>query len=708
MCWIPPATLEPQERPADAPPSEVIVTFAGRGEFDLAAGRRQISGVTISADDLLFEAESASYTEGDPTIEMVGTVRLQTSQFAIYAEDASFDRANREVTLPVAGFELREESARGEGENLHIGPEQVLSLDDLFFTTCPEDDVDWRLEARSLELDPNTGFGTARGVKLIFKRVPILYAPYFTFPIDDRRKSGFLTPRFAERDRTGLDLTVPYYLNLAPNYDLLLEPRYMSERGPQIGMTFRYLTPGSEGRLRFEALPDDDVIQSSRHYANLQHETLFGNGWQLTTGIEDVSDPSYFEDLGTTLGDISQTHLQRYVDLSYYQPQWTFMTRLQNYQTIDTQIAEDDRPYERLPQLLFHGQWGEELVGFESSNELVNFDRSVGVTGWRFDSTQELSLRFGRPGMYLTPAVGFRQTNYWLDGTEPGIEQSPSRSLPITSLDSGLRFEREAGRQRAWIQTIEPRALYVHVPFEDQSNLPVFDTILPDFNLVQLFRKYQFVGADRMADTDQISFGVTTRLIDAASGREVMSATLGQTRYHDPRQVMLPAETAVSATRSNYVAELGLALSDNWNLDIGYQWDGQTDSTVRAETRFEFRPQDDRLFGVGYRQREGLLEQGDLYMIWPVFDRWRVIGQYSYSLLEKEPLERLAGIEYEACCWLIRLTRGSYIVRSTGETDNTVSIELRLKGLARGGATPEEILGRGILGTRRSDQNPAL
>jgi LPS-assembly protein len=247
--------------------------------------------------------------------------------------------------------------------------------------------------------------------------------------------------------------------------------------------------------------------------------------------------------------------------------------------------------------------------------------------------------------------------------------------------------------------------LYVRIPYEDQTALPVFDTVLPDFNLVQLFSKYQFVGGDRIADTDRVSFGITTRLIESASGRERVSATLGQSRFRDPRRVMLPDETAIDSTRSNYIARLDIGLSAKWNLDLGYQWNGQTGQTVRSETRFEFRPMDDRILGVGYRQRKGLLEQGDLSLVWPVGARWRVIGQYSYSLLEKKPLEQLAGVEYEACCWRFRITNRRFIVRSTGQTDNSISIELELKGLARNRATPEELLGRGILGARRLNQN---
>ena len=608
------------------------------------------------------------------------------------------------TTFSGARFEIAQ--VRGSTDDIVVDPENGLfSMTELFFTTCPEDDEDWRLLARELEIDEEAGFGTARGVRLIFKRMPLLWAPRFSFPIDDRRKSGFLTPRIGERDRTGLDIVVPYYLNLAPNYDLLLEPRYMSDRGVQVTSNFRYLSAGTEGALLVENLPDDRAADRSRHFVNFDHETLLGEHWRVLANVENVSDPAYFEDLGDDLGVISQTHLDRYVDLGYYGNRWSLVTRLQEYQTIDALIDEFDRPYERAPQMVFRGRWGQQLVSFESSAEAVKFERSVGTTGWRFDSTSELSLRFARAGMYLTPAVALRQTNYRLDRPFPGAEQSYARSVPVTSIDSGLRFERDAGRERSWIQTLEPRVLYVSIPFEDQSDLPVFDTILPDFNLVQLFRKYQFVGPDRLADTDRFSVGFTTRLIESASGRERFSATVGQTRYRDPRRVMLPDEVASDSSRSNYVAQVGVNLSSNWNLDIGYQWNGETKQTVRAETRFEFRPQDDRLFGIGYRERAGLLEQGDLAMVWPVGERWRLIGQYSYSLLEKKPLERFAGLEYEACCWRLRITSRRYIVRSTGQTDSTVSIQLELKGLAGARATPDELLGRGILGLRQLNQS---
>jgi LPS-assembly protein len=656
-------------------------------------------GVSLRYHGGLLTAEHMSLEQN--TVDVSGRMTFANEDFTVFAEGASLNNETREISVAAAGFNMPKRPARGSAEQILITDSKTLSMETLSFTTCPEEDTAWVLIGRDLKLDAEAGFGTARGVKLKFKGVPILYAPYFTFPIDDQRKSGFLTPRIADRERTGLDISIPYYFNLAPNYDLTLEPRYMSKRGTQINTDFRYLTPRSGGIIDYDYLADDELTNESRSYLGLQHETFFGRAWQMVASVQSVSDETYFEDMGDSLSVTSQTHLNQYVDIGFFAPQWSLRNRFQRYQTIDTFIAPVDRPYEQLPQMVFEGFWSARFWGFDSNAELVNFDRDVGVTGWRFDSTQEISLRFGGSGMYLTPAVAWRQTNYRLDDPVTGTEETLTRGLPIGSVDAGLVFERNAGDSGRFVQTLEPRLLYVNVPFEDQSQLPVFDTIVPDFNLVQLFRKYQFVGPDRVADTDQVSFGITTRLINDKNGAERLSATLGKTHYLELQTVTLPGQVLSPVNDSDYVAELGMSLSQTWNLDVGYQWNSETNSAVRAETRFEFRPRGDRLFGMGYRSRKGLLEQGDLSIVWPLATSWRFIGQYSYSLLDEEPLEQFAGLEYEACCWRLRVTGSRYISSRTGETDNTISLQFELKGLSQRTSSPEDYLDRGILGYRR-------
>ena len=419
MCAL--VEVSPPEKPAQDVSAE---EFAQEMRVKITAGQVDLSGeegveffdqVEFRYGDRSISAESATYDRVAQTIEVRGTVLYTDSDVTVYGEEAEVDTENEEIRFTGAGFDIPQRPARGSAETIRIRSDQTIALSTVIFTTCPADRTDWELMAAEVVLDAEKGFGTARGVKVEFKGVPILYTPYMTFPIDDRRKSGLLTPKFSERDRTGLDISAPYYLNLAPNYDMTLEPRYMSERGVQLNTEFRYLLPRSDGRLSLEYLPDDSDTNDSRSYLTYNHETMLDQGWRVVVSLADVSDDAYFEDLGDSQAVASQTHLDRYLDIGYRAPTWSLLARFQGYQTIDTAIAADDRPYDRVPQILFNGQWSGDLFKFESSNELVQFDRDVGATGWRLDSTEEVSISLARPGMFLTPALALRQTNYWLD-----------------------------------------------------------------------------------------------------------------------------------------------------------------------------------------------------------------------------------------------------------------------------------------------------
>ncbi len=690
----------------EAPDDERVSITAGRVDLSLEDTIEFYDEVTFRYGGRSISAERASFDRETQRVEALGAVTYRDADVNVYGEAAQVDAQNEVISFASGGFDLPRRPARGEAESIQIRANGIVSFGMVNFTTCPAERPDWELRARELELDVEGGFGTARGVRLNFKGIPILAAPYVTFPIDDRRKSGLLTPNFSNRDRAGLDISIPYYLNLAPNYDMTITPRYLQERGAQVNTEFRYMLRGTQGELRFEYLPDDSKVDLSRSYLNLNHETMFDSGWRIMADIQEISDDNYFEDLGDSLSVASQTHLDRSVDFAYRARRWSLLARIQDYQTVDPFISSDDEPYARMPQFVFSGRWDRNLLRFTSDNELVNFDRDVGTTGWRMDLTEEMSLAFSRPGMFLTPALALRQTNYWLDNTAPGEKTEFSRTLPVASIEAGLTFDRIAGKQAGLVQTIEPRVLYVHVPFEEQGDFPLFDTIEPSFNLIQLFRKYRYLGADRIADTDQLSFGVTTRLIDAGTGQEKVTGTLGQTRYLSAQGVTLPGQPATMENDSDYIAEVSISLQEWWRLRVDYQWDSEAGKTARSETRFEYRPRGDRLLGVAYRYQDGLLEQGDISLVWPIGDAWRVIARTSYSFLDEKPLERFLGWEYESCCWRLRLISRRYISRRTGESDSSFTVQFQLRGFTDDGDSPEELLDRGILGYQRFDSVP--
>jgi LPS-assembly protein len=540
----------------------------------------------------------------------------------------------------------------------------------------------------------------------VFKGVPILYTPYLTYPVDNRRKSGLLLPELGNSDQRGVEFGLPYYFNLAPNYDATLTPYYMSRRGLQAKGEFRYLFGGTSGFIDGEFLPNDDITDENRGLLTWFNQSQLPAGWRGTVDATDVSDTGYFEDLSSGLTATSQTHLRRRLDFEMYNETWFARLRFEDYETLDEAIVPEDEPYRIVPQLTVAGNWPNAPLGLVPavSSELSYFDRSTGITGIRAHFLPEVSLPLRLGPVLVEPAVGFDYAAYNLQDVTPGENDSPSRSVPLYSLDLQTVLERVWGNGGKWLQTIEPRAQYVHIPFEDQSELPVFDTIEPDFNIVQLFRRKRYVGLDRLSDTDQLNLGITTRLIRSEDGSQFLTGTIGETQYFSSRDVVLPGEEPNDDKSSDYIAELGMNITDQWNVDLGYQWDSDASVTRLAEARVLYRRDDFRIVNLSYKFRRDSVREIDVAGAWPLTDSWSIVGRYDYSLMDNQLLEQLLGLEYSTCCWGVRLVSRRYLTSRDGETDSAVTLQLVLKGFGDTGSPAERMLDRGILGYDRFDR----
>jgi len=679
----------------------VIELRAGAVEAALgdAPTASMTGGIVLRRGDRLAGADSARYHPEQRALLLEGSVRYEDPDSLVLSDSAEFGYESGRIRFEGARFEVGADNARGAASILEITEDGRLKLAEVRYTTCPPDSNDWLIEAGEIELDSQTGVGKARNVKLRFQGVPILYSPYLSFPLTDARKSGVLTPEIGSTGRSGNELSVPYYWNIAENYDATLTPRLLTDRGLLFGTEFRYLFTASEGMVDVDYLPNDSKFDDNRYRVEFDHETLFGSGWRNVIDFRQVSDNQYFEDLGGSQSVSSITHLNRSLAFDYLGENWTLLGRVQDYQTIDSAIAPEDTPYRRLPQLYARGYWPDGALGltYALDSELVYFDRDVGVTGWRLNAAPQVSLPFDRPGWFVTPSVILDYTQYDLADTGPGQDAKPARTVPISSLDVGARLERPMSASGQRVQTLEPRLLYVHVPYRDQSDLPVFDTISPDLNLVQLYRKNRYLGADRIADADQLSIGITSRVIDVASGRELMSATIGQALYLSPQSVTLPGEPPNIADSSDFVARVRFLLYDNLNFDIGHQWGGDL-GTAQSQARLQYRPQSDKILNFAYRFRRDSLEQGDVSWSWPLSQNWNFVGRYNYSFRDDKVLEQFYGLEYESCCWGVRLVSRQYISTRDGTRDSSIGLQLVLKGMTSVGTKADRLLERGILG----------
>jgi LPS-assembly protein len=511
--------------------------------------------VTVHQEGRSLSADSMTYDYDTGKLTVKGGVDFEDPKLRIKSDDGDYDTVGS-ADFDRANFEILDRNGRGFARQMAVSPDGRISLEQVRYTTCPVGNEDWMLQASSIDLDTNAQLGVGRGVLMRFKNVPVFYTPYISFPLGDERKSGLLFPSFAHSTTNGYQLEVPYYFNLAPNYDLTLTPGLFTARGVQLDGLFRYLTASSHGQVQATFLPDDRAEnRDNRSYFHITDTTDLAPGLRFDADVSDVSDSNYFSDFAVGSELTSVTFLERRAEVLYYDDVWRVRGELQNFQTIDITLLDFQRPYSRVPRIDAEGLLPVPNSDFEFAldAEATNFLReavtddvtTTGLTvatptGVRIDLSPELRWSSRGAGYYFEPAIGYHFTQYDLENAGVGLPSTPTRSLPYARIDTGLVLERNEGSAGQRTQTLEPRMVYSYVPYRNQNELPIFDTALPDLNLTELFRTNRYVGDDRIGDADQLAVGLTTRLFDHDSGAQYLTATIGQIRYFSIPQVTIP------------------------------------------------------------------------------------------------------------------------------------------------------------------------
>ncbi|MCW8906957.1 MAG: LPS assembly protein LptD [Sedimenticola sp.] len=678
--------------------------------------RAEFAGnVRIEHANERLEADRVDYDRNSNTLDAEGRVYLEQPGLRISGDRLHYQLDQRSGNTQQAEFRLTDAAARGTAASAEMLNAEQSRYSQVTYTTCPPGNSDWLINAGELEIDQETGVGVARDASVSFKGVPFIYLPYATFPIDDRRKSGFLPPSIGTSENTGADISIPYYLNIAPAMDATLTPRIMSKRGLMLGGEFRYLTEKSKGVVQAELLPNDSERatgqSSSRGALNIKTDGRPGDRWYYDVDLNYVSDDDYLDDLGNSLAATSARHQERRGDIRYQGDGWSLLGRAQHFQTIDRSIAITDRPYYRLPQLLLNLEKPDQAMGltYHLQSEYVQFDHSSEskVKGRRLDLQPGISLPLRQPWGFITPKLSLRHTRYDLENQTPGLDSSPSRTLPTLSLDGGLYFDRPANWfGNAITQTLEPRLFYLYTPYEDQNAIPDLDTSELGFSFANLFRENRFSGGDKVGDANQLTTALTTRSLDRASGEELLRASIGQIFYFRDRDVQLQSTgAAVNDDSSAIVAEASARLSRSWRLQGGLQWNPHElgGRTERSALGLHYDDRKGRILNLTYRYTESSIEQTDLSARWPVSSRVHLVGRWNYSLLHEKSMERFAGIEYDSCCWITRFVVRDYRSDANSEGNLALFLQLELKGLTSLGDKIDQLLERGILGYRSDD-----
>jgi LPS-assembly protein len=700
-----------QDAGSDEPGRTTIDAERIEGVSDLEVSAT--GAAEIRRDELRIFGESLRYNRELGTAEAEGGVRLQNGVDRFFGPRVQYNTLTDTGTFEEPRYLLqRDRTARGGAERLDILGKDRYRFTKATYTTCQPGQEDWRLEAAELELDYVEEEGRATSPRLRFFDIPILGAPYVTFPLEDRRKSGLLTPYYAQTTTRGFEFGLPYYWNIAPERDLTLTPVYMTKRGVQLKNHFRYLERPYAGELRLELLPDDKAFGDSRTGVSWQHAQTLRPGLSAQVDYNKVSDDRYFVDLASQVKQVSVTNLPQDAVLTYGgalgSTPYSLQARVNRFQTLQDPLAVIVPPYHRVPQLNFSTA-RYDLGGLADAvlpMEYVRFTHPTLIEGSRHSLTPTLAVPFLAPGWFFTPKLGVRHVGYDLDLSVPEPSRSPSLSIPWFSLDTGLLFDREA----RWFgesltQTMEPRLYYVYVPYRKQDHLPVFDTALADFSYPQLFTENRFSGGDRFGDANQVTLALTSRFLHA-NGQEAFRATIGQRYYFESERVGLTAASPLrTSTESDVLAAIGGRLFTNWSFDATTQYNRIQQRMERYTVGARYSPEIAKVINASYRFQHETIRQIDLSAQWPIAAGWYGVGRYNYSLLDGRLLEGLAGFEYNAGCWVFRAVV-QRVQAATQVASTALVFQLEFNGVGQIGTDEAvELLKRNVPGY--SVTNPA-
>lgn len=684
--------------------------------------------------DTVIKGDSIDYDRKTGEATVTGHLRLQRDATLVTGPTGHVNVDSDQGEIDKPDFWIGATGGTARAEHADIFSKSEFRLKQVTYSGCSCAQPSWYIKADSLDVDMDENEGVAHNGVLYFKNVPILASPYLTFPVKKERKSGFLVPMYGMSSNTGIDISMPYYLNLAPNYDVTLTPRIMSKRGDMLSADGRYIGDGYTGMVQGSFLPNDRLADRDRWMYRWTHYQQLGNGFYADWDLARVSDNNYYRDI-TTIGLNSATtvYLPQSARVGWNGTYWQTSVQAIRYQTLQDPTSPIAPQFDELPAIRLTGHrydWNGLDLSMDSS--AIRFSRPLlegtrlSPNGDRVQIYPSVSYPIVRPGWYITPKIGVNYTQYgstnWYNtdfnglGSTAPYQASQSRTLPIASIDSGMVFERDTSLfGRSATQTLEPRLYYLRIPYRNQSNLPVYDTYLAPFSFDQAFQENQYAGGwDRINNANQLTAALTTRWIDNATGLERLSLSAGQQKYFTDQLVTLPGEVARIHQRSDYLAGASAALTDTLSTEIGAQYNPYSSQWSQAYSSLRWTPQRLATVALTYRYQRNPLpdvpyqpigqNQISLGVQWPFAKHWYGVGRLDYTIgsevsdsTSRVP-QAIIGVEYKSdCCWSARVVFQRYAT-SSSQVNTALFFQLELEGLGALGSDPMSLINRSIPG----------
>lgn len=688
--------------------------------------------------DTVIRADRLQLDQRNNEARARGNVLINRSGDRFEGPELQLDVETFEGTFTQPTFNLLKNEGKGDASRVDFLGEDKAVAHDARYSTCPRTPgadwmPDWLVRATRIEFDNVAQTAAATGGVLEFKGVPILGWPYFTFPLSDARKSGLLPPTLNLDNISGLEVTLPYYLNIAPNLDATLYPTLMSKRGVDLGGELRYLQPTYAGQVRGAFMASDQLRGANRWGYSAQHnqnltgsKLAFDGSAGLYVNLNRVSDDDYWRDFPRATTSLTTRLLASDVAYNWAQGPWAVSAGAYTWQTLQDIDAPITPPYDRLPSVAVrYGRSDAQVaslsgVDWSVLSEYTRFQSVPGLTrqtnGSRALTVAQISRRFQTPGLFITPRAQLHATQYSFDTALANGARSASRVLPTFSLDSGLVFERDAGYfGRRFTQTLEPRAFFTWTPYRDQRLLPNYDSAANDFNLASIYTENAFGGNDRISDTRALTVGVSSRLLDPDSGAEVVRLGVAQRYLFRDQEVFLPNASGlpggdpVNERLSDILLAARVQWSSRWLTDANVQYSPGNRESVRTTLSGRYTPSNFRVVSAAYRLQRGSSEQFDVGWQWPLNDlfgepartevrgralgpgQWYSVGRINYSVPDRKIVDLVAGFEFDAGCWLGRIVL-ERLQRSNASANQRILFQLEFSGFSRLGSNPLKTL----------------
>jgi LPS-assembly protein len=718
------------------PPAPGSATTANNEEIHARAESSSLHG-----DDVLLLGE-ANAVQGDRHMRsdkvlvnrakgmatLTDNVTLREPDVLVQGNSAKIFYNSNEAVIFDSRFVLHDQHMHGTADMLVQDEDGLIHTHNGDVTYCAPENNDWAVLSKDAEIDLDEGLATLHQATIEVKDTPVFYSPWLRFPLDDRRRTGLLWPDFGNNSNGGLDISTPIYLNLAPNYDALYAPRYIEQRGLDHELQLRYLNPlvgqwiaggaylEEDKKYRDEV---SDQTSSDRWLGTLKQDGLFDGRWRSHIDYSQASDIDYMKDLQTANIDVQRsTSLLQLVSMDYLGDNWLVDLRSQKFQSLANDIQLN---YEELPQIT--GQYRSSSMPFElhpiALAQYTNFGAQENiVTGERLYGETGLSYPMLWRSGGLTPTVKYRQIAYELNEATLPIDTKPSAGAPLFDLDGNLVFERETSfGDKPLLQTLEPRLYYLYSSRENQSDQPLFDTAQLTFDYHQLFRDTRFSGHDRLDDANQISAGVTTRLVDDETGRDLGHASIGQIYYFANPDVHLNGYAApTDGSNSEIAGEVGITPSKNFLVGTSVVWDPNRAQWNAAFLQSSYKAGNGSIFNLGYAYRRAATtylaqpqtDEISVSSYLPLDNKWSIFGAIAYSIQDSLSVEDMIGVEYDTCCWTARVMNLRYYNNVNGlqpdfsnpnlQRQSTLQFQILLKGMGGFGNRITNVMQRMIRG----------